>query len=97
MRPRTSLAPQETTSQNHAQKFPIFLSVLKLVMQTDLHPLWNVHLQLSKSLSFRSRCLLQDLARTVLSLHVVVQKLCARLHWMDCGVPDAGAQEGTCP
>ena len=37
--PSTSLALQKATNQNHAQKFPISLSVLKLPTQTDLHPL----------------------------------------------------------
>ena len=36
------LAPQNAISQNHAQKFPRSLSVLKLVAQADRHPLWNV-------------------------------------------------------
>ena len=38
-RPRASVASQKATCQNHAQKFPISLSVFKPVMHTDLHPL----------------------------------------------------------
>ena len=37
MRPSSSLAPQKAPCQNHAQKFPISSSVLKLAAQTGLH------------------------------------------------------------
>ena len=80
MRPRTSLAPQKTTSQTHAQKFPISLSVFKPVTQTDVHPLWNVHLWVSESLSSRRSSLLQGLWCAALSLHAVVLEPCAMLH-----------------
>ena len=49
------------------------LSALKSATQTDLHPLWKVHLWVSGSPSSRSSSLLQDLGYVVLSLHAVVQ------------------------
>ena len=58
MRPRTSLASQKATSQNHAQEFPISLSVHLPVMQTDPHPVPNVHSRVSESPSSRSSSLL---------------------------------------
>ena len=91
-RDKTSLAPQKATSQNHAQKSPISLSVHQLVTQTDLHPLWSVHWCVSESPSSRSSSLLQDLGCAVLSLHVVVQEN------MCCVTLDhGGVQGGTCP
>ena len=53
----------------HAQKFPTPLSVLQHAAQTDLRPLWNVHLWVSESPSSRSSSLLQGLGCAVLSLH----------------------------
>ena len=77
MRPRTSLASPKTTSQNHTQKFPMSLSVHQLVMQTGLHPLWDVHLCVSDLPSSRSSVLLQDLGCVALGLHVAVPEQCA--------------------
>ena len=91
-RPSTSLAPHQAISQNHAQKFPISLSVLKPAAQTCLHPLWNVLLWVSESPSSQSSSLLQDLGCTVLSLHVVVQ---VNMRCVTLG--HGGAQGGTCP
>ena len=81
-RPSTSLVPQKATSQNHVQKFPLSLSVLKSARQADLHRLWNVHLWVSESPSSCSSSLLQDLGYAVLSLHVMVQEnmCCATLN-----------------
>ena len=70
----SSLASQKATSQNHAPKFPISLSVLNPAVQTDPHPLWNVHLWVSESPSSHSSSLLQGLGCAVLSLHAVVQE-----------------------
>ena len=53
MRPSTSLSPQQATSQNHAQKSPTSLSVLKLAAQTDLHLPWNRLLWVSVSILLR--------------------------------------------
>ena len=72
--PSIFLAPQKAISQNHSQKFPISLSVLKPVLQTDPHSLWNVLSCVSELPSSCSSCLLQDLGYAVLSLHVVVQE-----------------------
>ena len=80
IRPSTSLVPLQPTSQNHAQKFP--LSVLKLTVQTNLHPLWKLHWWASKSPSSCSSSLLQNLRYVVLSFHIVVQENCAMLHWI---------------
>ena len=80
MRPRASLAPQKLTSQNHAQKFPISLSVHQPVMLIDPHPPWNVHLWVSESPSPPCGSLLQDLGYIVFSLCVALRKPCAVLH-----------------
>ena len=72
MRTSTSLAPEKATSQSYAQKFPVSLSVLKTAVQTDPHPLQNVHSWVSESPSSHSSSLLPGLGCVVLSLHVVV-------------------------
>ena len=59
MRPSTSLGPHQAISQNHMQKFPISLSVLKPAVQTGLHPLWKVHLWVSELPSSHSSSFLQ--------------------------------------
>ena len=59
---------------NHVQKFSIPLHVPYPVPHSDLHPLWKVHLWVSKLPSSHSSSLLQDLGCGVLSLHVVVQE-----------------------
>ena len=57
--PSTSLALQKATNQNHAQKFPISLSVLKPPAQTGLNPSgrfscrFRSHHPLAAALSFR--------------------------------------------
>ena len=80
MRPTTSLAPKKVTSPNHAQRFPISLSVHQRVTQTDPHPLLRMHLWASEfSFSYRSS-LPQDLGYAVLSLPVAVSELGAMLH-----------------
>ena len=77
MRPRTSLAKKKIVSQNQAQKFPISLPVLKLVPQTVLHPLWNVHVWVSESpsscsnfLSFRTWAMLLSVSSSGSGNHV---------------------------
>ena len=93
-RPHTSLAPQKATSQNHAQKFPIPLSVLKPAEQRDLHPLWNVHCgfqtrhPLAAALSFRIWGTLFSASRSWF------RETCATLHWMVVGSREAQSQEG---
>ena len=54
MRPRTSLAPKKSTSQNQVQKFPISFSVLKLVTQISI-------LSRLCTMNFRVAILLQQL------------------------------------
>ena len=66
-------ASHQVISQNHAQKFLISLSVLKMATQTVLHPLWKVHLWVSESPSCSS-FFLQDLGYIILSFHIVVQE-----------------------
>ena len=57
MRPCISLAPHQAISQKHAQKSTICLSVLKLAVQTVLHPLLEGTL-----VSFRITILLKQLS-----------------------------------
>ena len=80
-------------SQNHAWKFPISLSVHQPVTQTDLHPLWNVHLWVSESPPSHSSSLL-EVGRAVLSLCVAVQETTGRVT-LNHGVSDPGAQGGS--
>ena len=73
VRTSTSLAPEKATSQSYAQKFPVSLSVLTTAVQTDPHPLQNVHSWVSESPSSHSSSLHQDLECAVLSLHLMAQ------------------------
>ena len=101
MRLISFLPPQKITSQNHPQKSPISLSVLvefKPVMQTDLHPLWNVHSSLE---CFRVAIFLQQLSLSESRVHCS-QSPCNHPGPMchvalDHSVPEAGAQRGMLP
>ena len=77
--------------------FP-YLSFLELkpAKQTDLHPLWNVHLWVSESPSSCDSCLFWILWHAALSLHVVVQETMCHVT-LGHGVPEAGAREGMHP
>ena len=92
MKVSISLASHQAIRQNHQnQKLSISLSVLKLAVQTAVHPLWKVHWWVSKS-SSQSSSLLQDLGYIVLSLHEVIQEN------MCCVTLDHDeVQEGACP
>ena len=87
-RPSTSLAPQKATSQNHAQKFPMSLSVLKPAVQTGLHPLWNVHLWVSESPSSCSSSLFQIWGTFSASMQWF-RETRAVLHWVTVGSREA--------
>ena len=83
MKPSTSLAPQNATNHNHAQKFPISLSVLRLVAQTGLHPLWKALLWISVTI------LLQQLSPSGSGVGYSqtpcsewFKETCAVLHWI---------------
>ena len=79
--PSTSLALQKATNQNHAQKFPISLSVLKPPAQTGLNPSgrfscrFRSHHPLAAALSFRiwgtlSSASMQWFSKTYTLLHL---------------------------
>ena len=96
-RPRAPLAPPKAISQKSLHsEVPISLSVLKPVMQADLHPLWDVHSWLSESPSSWSKQLSLSGSGVHCSLSPRSGPGPVCLAALDHSTLGAGAQEGTC-